>query len=319
MGLRASDYFRAAGAADLGGAYQQGLSIGDMIRKKKMQEGQMERDKQTRDILGQEGALTENRAQTIGQVAKYNPQLAMNMQKQLYDEKRLLENQAYRRSRDEKEDKFRQDTLNLKKVTAAQKAKQKGKLSAKDVLNIQQGAQIPKMLQDVKQTLETQKDIFGPIGGRLASWNPYDETAQTVDSQVRASSQAFGRFMEGGVLRKEDEEKYRKMFPNLTDTPEVAKNKLAVVEKLLADKQKGDIDALTKAGYDTSAFEQVQDVQLPKVLTEKTPGKESYFNPVKSAVASDPNKLQEKVKNKVMKLDNKALESEYLFYKSKEK
>jgi hypothetical protein len=127
-------------------------------------------------------------------------------------------------------------------------------LSAKDVMTVQEGENIPMMLQDVEKVIQANADIFGPVEGRLHSANPWDTQGRTVDAQIRAASQAFGRYMEGGVLRKEDEEKYRRMFPNLSDTPSVAASKLDVVKRLMQQRQAGNLQALSGAGFDTSMF-----------------------------------------------------------------
>lgn len=140
------------------------------------------------------------------------------------------------------------------------------KLAADKVMRIQEGDSVASMLPDISETIKANSDSFGPIAGRIGGMNPYDTKSQTIDAQMRASSQAFGRYMEGGVLRKEDEEKYRKMFPNLSDSKEVAENKLAIVQKLLVDRQRGDLDALTKAGYNTEPFNRRESPALPQVL-----------------------------------------------------
>lgn len=155
--------------------------------------------------------------------------------------------------------------LDKKRVEASQAARGM-KLAPDKVLQVQEGAQIPNQLNDIEETLKNNTDLFGPIAGRAGSMNPYDERAQTIDAQVRASAQAFGRYMEGGVLRKEDEDKYRKMFPQLNDTPEVAKNKLAIVRKLLVDKQNSNTKALSTQGYDTSAFQELPSAKNPGIL-----------------------------------------------------
>lgn len=128
-------------------------------------------------------------------------------------------------------------------------------LTANMVKKLNVGNQIPLMLEDVGNTIEANKDTFGPFTGRIASMNPYNEQSKTIDSQMRAVSQAFGRFMEGGVLRKEDEEKYRKMFPALSDTPEIATNKLAVVKRLLQQQQQSDLGAFSDQGYDITGLD----------------------------------------------------------------
>lgn len=154
------------------------------------------------------------------------------------------------------------------------------KLSAKDLLNINEGGQIPEMLTDVEKTIELNPGDFGPVSGMAAAF-PYATKARTIDAQLRASSQRFGRYMEGGVLRKEDEEKYRKMMPQLTDTPEVARNKLQIVKRLLVAKQQRDVEVLKNAGYDVSAIRtQESTPEVPSDISgtkPKTRPGENYY------------------------------------------
>lgn len=141
------------------------------------------------------------------------------------------------------------------------------------VLNVNEGNVIPQQLSDVRKTLEANQDSFGPVMGRLNSLNPYDEKSSTIDAQMRAAAQSFGKYMEGGVLRKEDEDKYRKMFPSLSDTPEVARNKLAIVDRLLSSRQGSNVAALKTSGYDVSGVDQGLSVpDAPGILTLGKPG-----------------------------------------------
>lgn len=135
----------------------------------------------------------------------------------------------------------------------------KERLSQSTTLNVQQGAQLPGILKDLEKTIAQNKESFGPFEGRIRALDPYDTKAQAINSQMRAQSQAFGRYMEGGVLRKEDEEKYRKMFPQMSDTPDVAQAKLQNVQRLMDQKLRGDISALRDTGYDISAFQKYLD------------------------------------------------------------
>lgn len=124
-------------------------------------------------------------------------------------------------------------------------------LPAPTVLNVSEGQDVARILPDVRAAIDENSAMFGPVSGRISGINPYDTKAQTVDARLRTASQAFGRFMEGGVLRKEDEEKYRKMFPQLSDTPDLAKNKLSIVERQLAQKSAGQTQSLSDSGYNT--------------------------------------------------------------------
>ena len=152
----------------------------------------------------------------------------------------------------------------------------KGKrLSATDVLKVNEGNSIPTMLEDVSTMIDNNSSLFSPGTGTLRSLNPWDEQAATAAAQLKASAQAFGRYMEGGVLRKEDEAKYQKMFPQPGDTAKVAKNKLALVQRLLVQKQESNIGALKNSGYDVSGLISAQPAggltlpDAPKVLQGK--------------------------------------------------
>lgn len=149
-------------------------------------------------------------------------------------------------------------------------SKTRTQLPPDKVLSVNEGNVIPSMLQDIHNTIQANKDVFGPTSGRLAGLNPYDTKAQTIQSQVKAASQAFGRYMEGGVLRKEDEEKYAQMFPQLSDTPEVAAAKLQNVDRLLKSKQSSNVEALGNAGYNVDYLNKGYEIpEVPDVITQK--------------------------------------------------
>jgi hypothetical protein len=55
--------------------------------------------------------------------------------------------------------------------------------------------------------------------------------------------------MEGGVLRKEDEEKYRLMLPQITDTPAVAREKARIVEEMLIEQRAQKEQTFSQFGF----------------------------------------------------------------------
>lgn len=75
-----------------------------------------------------------------------------------------------------------------------------------------------------------------PIIGTLRSMNPYDTQQQTLQAMINKTRQIVGKALEGGVLRKEDEEKYKKILPTVGDTTEVALNKIAMIKAQLQAK-----------------------------------------------------------------------------------
>ncbi len=87
-------------------------------------------------------------------------------------------------------------------------------------------------LQGLSDTFE-KNPVSNPILGKFRGSNPFDTTAQTQQAQINGVRQIVGKALEGGVLRKEDEAKYAKILPTLSDSPQVAKNKIAQVLQLL--------------------------------------------------------------------------------------
>jgi hypothetical protein len=102
---------------------------------------------------------------------------------------------------------------------------------------------------------------------------------------VRTARQTIGKLKEGGVLRAEDEVKYAKMLPELTDTPEVARNKIQLVMREMAQKQNDAIAALEAAGYDVSGVK--RNTQVPGAPSALAAGRKGG-GLIPSADASTP-------------------------------
>ena len=88
------------------------------------------------------------------------------------------------------------------------------------IKEIQQSQSAISNLNALKTIVEGNLQYVGPISG-LARFNPYSRARQ-VQSDIDRVRQQVGKTLEGGVLRKEDEEKYKKILATLADTPETA-------------------------------------------------------------------------------------------------
>jgi hypothetical protein len=95
-------------------------------------------------------------------------------------------------------------------------------------------------LNDLRTTLVDNEQFIGPLAGMQAI-NPWSEGRQ-AQARIDAVRQRVGRALEGGVLRKEDEEKYKKILATLLDTPETA---IFKVDGLMRDVQR-DLDIYIK-------------------------------------------------------------------------
>jgi len=90
-------------------------------------------------------------------------------------------------------------------------------------------------VRDVTRLKETisGSNLTGPLTG-LRAKNPYDTDSRELQAEIDRVRQKVGKALEGGVLRKEDEEKYKKILPTMADTKEVAIKKIEKLEQTLA-------------------------------------------------------------------------------------
>lgn len=89
-------------------------------------------------------------------------------------------------------------------------------------------------LNDLAQKISGNEQYLGPVSG-LQRFNPYSKARQ-IQSDVDRIRQVVGKALEGGVLRKEDEEKYKKILATLADTPETALYKIEALKSDLERK-----------------------------------------------------------------------------------
>lgn len=97
-------------------------------------------------------------------------------------------------------------------------------LSDAAIKEISQSQEALLALQDLKATISGKTNLLGPLRG-FAALNPYSE-ARRLQANVDLVRQRVGKALEGGVLRKEDEAKYKKILATLQDTPETADYKI---------------------------------------------------------------------------------------------
>jgi len=81
------------------------------------------------------------------------------------------------------------------------------------------------------------------------------------------AKQVVGKAMEGGVLRKEDEAKYMRILPIISDPPDVAKAKLENLQAVMAQDAEIYLETLQAAGRNVTGVKAALDKQLTK-----TPG-----------------------------------------------
>jgi len=151
----------------------------------------------------------------------------------------------------------------------SKEAEQYGKqLTENTIQELSAGQSVPRSMEHIYEIIDKNQDIFGPVYGRVNAANPYDDKSQTIRAKLKTEAQAIGKYLEGGVLRKEDEKKYEEMLPKLSDTPELARNKAALVAQKIKEKFENDYKNLKASKYDVRAFEQnpLKDLKIPSFL-----------------------------------------------------
>lgn len=130
------------------------------------------------------------------------------------------------------------------------------RLPADKVVMLEDAKFLPGVLDNLEKTINSDSAAYDPVWGRARSMNPFDGGQQMAEAETRTAAQLIGKYMEGGVLRAEDEVKYRNMLPNTADTKEVALAKLAQIRTMLDQKTQGYISGFQNAGYDMSGYQQ---------------------------------------------------------------
>jgi len=75
----------------------------------------------------------------------------------------------------------------------------------------------------------------GVIQGQIQQFNPFNDEFKNQQSSIDRVRQTVGKALEGGVLRAEDEAKYRKILPTMQDSPEGAQYKINKLRQMIRE------------------------------------------------------------------------------------
>lgn len=89
------------------------------------------------------------------------------------------------------------------------------------------------------------------VNNIVGGWGNDAKAQNAIIARVR---QIIGKGLEGGVLRKEDEVKYKEMLPSIGESKELVTTKITTMKAALDRKRAELLDSLQDAGYDVSAF-----------------------------------------------------------------
>ena len=111
--------------------------------------------------------------------------------------------------------------------------------------------------------------VEAQVGAALPNWvtniTGLGTEAKKKQAVIDRVKQVIGKTLEGGVLRKEDEYKYEKILPTISDNPGVVLTKLGGLETAITLRKSRRMDALGDAGYDVSRFQSRTGQQAPSL------------------------------------------------------
>ena len=108
--------------------------------------------------------------------------------------------------------------------------------------------------KNLSSIIDKYKKEMWPIAWNIWKINKFDTDAQTANAEFNRITQIIGKSLEWGKLAEGDIKRYLEMLPNITDNPEVAKNKLASSQQYLNDLYAWQVKSLGEAGYNVKDF-----------------------------------------------------------------
>lgn len=116
-------------------------------------------------------------------------------------------------------------------------------------------------LEDLKNMIAGNQDLFGPGKGQMASIQGFfgvgdtGQKAASIKAQLSQIAQIIGKGLEGGKLTDQDILRYERMLPALGDNPNVIKDKLASLQRLIEQGRSSSVQNANRAGYNVSGFD----------------------------------------------------------------
>jgi hypothetical protein len=107
-------------------------------------------------------------------------------------------------------------------------------LSDTAIQSISQSEKALSDLAELRNIIAGNEQYIGPLSG-WQKLNPWSKARQ-VQATIDRVKQTVGKALEGGVLRKEDEDKYKKILATMLDTPETALYKVnSIISSITKD------------------------------------------------------------------------------------
>jgi hypothetical protein len=154
---------------------------------------------------------------------------------------------------------------------------------AEDIATVDEGLKLARGLNFKQGDTGILPSIGGAMPDAVTNLTGFGVGAKQRQGVINLVKQIIGKGLEGGVLRKEDESKYEKILPTLSDHPDVVQVKVKNLIKILDQKRATRLNAMEDAGYNVSKFRErsAGDAETPPPAT---PTATHRFNPATGKV-----------------------------------
>ena len=106
----------------------------------------------------------------------------------------------------------------------------------------------------VNKATGTRAAIGAALPNAVTEYTGWGAEAKDKQAVIDRVKQVIGKALEGGVLRKEDEYKYTKILPTISDPTSLVVSKLAGLEQAIKLRKERLLDSLDDAGYNTESY-----------------------------------------------------------------
>lgn len=163
-----------------------------------------------------------------------------------------------------------------------------------------EGTSMPAALEDIKSIIESNKDKFGPVGGRIGGVNPWDARSQVIQSKIKDFTLKYTKAVNGSRPTDIDQRNSELVAPKLSDNPDVALNKVMSMYRTWSQNRNSSMKILKDQGFDMSGFGEPPIVKpMPTVLSTKPKSKDDMALEWANSHPTDPRAI--KIKQKLGK------------------
>lgn len=242
------------------------ISLIEAERQNRLREAELRRlQEEKKDMFDPDSFISKQYQNLAATYLKKNPKefegMTANQLEKAFPTLKEIYNIRTEEKQREELSRFREKQLE----SQMEKASKKEKIAAQTAININEGASLMDKQIEILKLIEENPDVFGYVRGRIRALNPYDKNAQAIQSELNSFMRRYARYMEEGSVRQEGMEKYAKICPQITDDPEIAKQKIINNIRDLANKHNTQVRLLGEMGYD---IEGLEFFEVPSALSE---------------------------------------------------